>query len=113
MTALTTPAVPSGRRVIERPPLSSNVYISLRTTSVDSPTPRVKSSVSSNTGSSIREYPAVRAVSINVDLTNSKCAERGGTYSLTPFGAWNLLTLFFPSKKHPAGKGCSYARAQL
>ena len=38
---------------MERPPRSSNVYISFDTTSVDSPTPRVKSSVSSNTGSSI------------------------------------------------------------
>ncbi len=43
-------AVPSGRRVSERSPLSANVYISLRTMSVASPTPRSKSPVSSNSG---------------------------------------------------------------
>ena len=40
MTLRTTPAVPSGRRVTVRPPRSAKVYISLETTSVDSPTPR-------------------------------------------------------------------------
>ena len=45
-----TPAVPSGRSVSERPALSSKVNISLRTMSVEAPTPRAKSSVSSNTG---------------------------------------------------------------
>ena len=49
-----TGAVPSGRRVIDRPPPSSNVYISLRTMSVASPTPRANRSVVSNTGVSIR-----------------------------------------------------------
>ncbi len=43
-------AVPSGRSVSERPPLSGNVYISLRTMSVASPTPRSNSPVSSNSG---------------------------------------------------------------
>ncbi len=46
-------AVPSGRSVMERPPLSSNVYISFCTTSVVSPTPRTKSSVCSNVGKRI------------------------------------------------------------
>ena len=36
--ARATPAVPSGRSAMRRPPLSSKSYISLRTTSVDSPT---------------------------------------------------------------------------
>ena len=45
-----TEAVPSGFNVIERPPLSSNVYISLFTTSVPSPMPRTNSSVCSNMG---------------------------------------------------------------
>ncbi len=45
-----SPAVSSGRRVSERPPLSVKEYISLLTTSVDSPTPRAKTAVSSNTG---------------------------------------------------------------
>ena len=40
MTARITPAVPSGRRVTLRSPRSAKVYISLLTTSVDSPTPR-------------------------------------------------------------------------
>ncbi|SHV98782.1 Uncharacterised protein [Mycobacteroides abscessus subsp. abscessus] len=52
MTARITDAVPSGRRVTDRPPRSAKVYISLLTTSVDSPTPRANSPVSSNTGSS-------------------------------------------------------------
>ncbi len=43
-------AVPSGRSVSERPPLSGKVYISLRTMSVASPTPRSKRTVSSNSG---------------------------------------------------------------
>ncbi len=47
--ARAAPAVPSGRSVIERPPLSRKVYISFCTTSVVSPTPRANSSVCSNT----------------------------------------------------------------
>ena len=43
-------AVPSGRSVSERSPLSVNVYISLRTMSVASPTPRSNRPVSSNSG---------------------------------------------------------------
>ena len=53
MTARMTPAVPSGRSVTERSPRSAKVYISLDTTSVDSPTPRANRPVSSNTGSSM------------------------------------------------------------
>ena len=45
--------VPSGRRVTLRPPRSANVYISLETTSVDSPTPRANSAVSSKIGNSM------------------------------------------------------------
>ncbi len=52
MTPRITPAVPSGRNVTERPPRSAKVYISLLTTSVDSPTPRANSAVSSKIGSS-------------------------------------------------------------
>ncbi len=52
MTERTTPAVPSGRRVSDRSPRSVKVYISFETTSVDSPTPRANSCVSSKTGSS-------------------------------------------------------------
>jgi hypothetical protein len=43
-------AVCSGRRVSERPPLSSNVYISLVTTSEVSPDVRANSSVCSKVG---------------------------------------------------------------
>jgi hypothetical protein len=48
--ARTTLAVLSGRSVMDRPPLSSNVYISFETTSVASPMPRVKTSVCSKMG---------------------------------------------------------------
>jgi len=43
-------AVPSGRNVIDLPPLSSKVYISFVTISVDSPTPRTNNSVLSKIG---------------------------------------------------------------
>ncbi|COZ69497.1 Uncharacterised protein [Mycobacterium tuberculosis] len=45
--------MPSGRSVTERSPRSANVYISLDTTSVDSPTPRANRAVSSKMGSSM------------------------------------------------------------
>ena len=48
--ARTTPAVFSGRSVSERPFRSRNVYISLWTMSVVSPTLRAKSSVDSRIG---------------------------------------------------------------
>ncbi len=48
-------AVPSGRSVNERPPMSSKLNISFWTMSVDSPTPRANSSVSSKTGVSTYE----------------------------------------------------------
>ncbi|CAB4746660.1 unannotated protein [freshwater metagenome] len=79
--------MPSGRNVIERPPRSSNVYISFETTSVDSPTPRVKTSVSSKTGNSNNLYPANFAGEISSLRTFSKAIDRSGKYSLTPFGA--------------------------
>ena len=53
--ARTTGAVPSGRRLSERPDWSGKVYISFRTTSVLVPTPRTKTSVSSKVGVTIRE----------------------------------------------------------
>ena len=45
-----TDAVFSGRNVNELPSRSENVYISLLTISVSSPTPRAKSAVSSRIG---------------------------------------------------------------
>ena len=78
MNARITPAVPSGRSVTERPPRSSKVYISLLTTSVDSPTPRAKSVVSSNTGSSMCWYPAMRAWRANSSRTWINAADCGG-----------------------------------
>jgi len=51
--ARTTDAVVSGRRVSDLPPLSSNVYISLVTTSEVSPDVRENSSVCSNVGVSV------------------------------------------------------------
>ena len=54
MYALTTPAVFSGRRVIELSflsfPPTQKVYISLFTMSVESPTPLLNSSVASKIG---------------------------------------------------------------
>src|SRR5947199_10872103 len=58
MYARHTGAVPSGRRVSERPAPSSNEYISFWTMSVASPTPRANNSVASNVGVSIRWYRA-------------------------------------------------------
>jgi hypothetical protein len=78
MTDRMTPAVPSGRRVTDRPPRSAKVYISLDTTSVDSPTPRANSAVSSNTGSSIGPYPALSAAVNNSRLTASNDRDTGG-----------------------------------
>ena len=52
--ARTTGAVPSGRSVRLSPLASGNVYISFWTTSVASPTVRLKSSVASKAGVSIR-----------------------------------------------------------
>ena len=78
MTARTTPAVPSGRSVTDRSPRSRNVYISLLTTSVDSPTPRAYRPVSSNTGSSMWPYPARSAAASRVSRTWVKPADSGG-----------------------------------
>ncbi len=64
INSLTAPAVPSGLSVILRPPLSSNVYISLFTTSVVSPTPRKNSSVCSNTGVRTSFMLKISAVSL-------------------------------------------------
>ena len=50
ITARTTPAVASGRRVSEPPSRSANVYISFATMSVSAPMPRANSSVSSKIG---------------------------------------------------------------
>ena len=78
MTERMTPAVPSGRSEMDRPPRSSKVYISLLTTSVDSPTPRTNSPVSSNTGSSMYPYPALRAGADRASRTARKAADSGG-----------------------------------
>ena len=56
IAALTQPAVPSGLNDMLSPPLSSNVYISLVTTSADS-LDLVKSSVFSTIGNLISSYP--------------------------------------------------------
>ncbi|SKY43706.1 Uncharacterised protein [Mycobacteroides abscessus subsp. abscessus] len=62
----------------DRPPRSSKVYISLLTTSVDSPTPLANRPVSSKIGSSMCPYPARRAASVNVSRTRRKSADAGG-----------------------------------
>ena len=55
--ARTTDAVPSGRRAMRRPPLSSKSYISLRTASAPSDS-RWKTPISSNIGDWSSPYPA-------------------------------------------------------
>jgi hypothetical protein len=67
--------------VTERPPRSSNVYISFVTTSVDSPTPRAKRPVSSKTGVSMYSYPPDRAAAIIAVRTMSASGESGGSRS--------------------------------
>ncbi len=81
------PAVPSGRRVTLRSPLSVKVYISFCTTSVVSPTERSNNSVCSKVGMRISRKPYRRAVDSRVD---SRCCHLGvsaGRMSLVPRGA--------------------------
>src|SRR5687768_3140270 len=81
------PAVNSGRRVIESPPRSSNVYISLETMSVVSPIERAKTSVGSMTGTSTRLKPnnlrtrskaATTAARRSASSPNRLCVPRTG-----------------------------------
>ena len=57
MMARTTEGVYSGRRVRDRPPLSTKVYISFVTTSDVAPVPFSKSSVGSKTGARSSRKP--------------------------------------------------------
>src|SRR5947199_4251645 len=82
-----TGAVPSGRNVSERPPLSSKVYISFWTMSVASPTPRANSSVASNVGVSIRRYPAAPRIFSACASTTFRRAADSGRMSNVPRGA--------------------------
>src|SRR5215212_440553 len=93
MYARQTGAVPSGRRVIERPPLSSKVYISFCTTSVDSPTPRANSSVASNVGVSMRRYPAAPRMRRAASSTASRRVASSGSTSYVPRGAWTFALM--------------------
>jgi hypothetical protein len=73
-----TGAVPSGRSVNERPERSSNVYISLPTMSVASPTVRTNSSESSKTGVSIWPKPAPSASArASVTISPRRAASSG------------------------------------
>ena len=84
MKERTTPAVFSGLRVKERS-LFSNVYISLLTISVVSPTPRAKSSVASKIGVLISFAPY--DVKISLALSSIKCHTgiSQGSISFVPF----------------------------
>ena len=66
MNMRAAPAVPSGLRVMDLPPLSSKVYISFCTISVVSPTPRRNSSVCSMTGVRISLNPKLSQVSLAI-----------------------------------------------
>lgn len=94
------PAVPSGRRVIERPPLSRKVYISFCTTSVVSPTPRENSSVCSNTGVRISLKPKRAAISSSVFRETVFIARRGQHILRTLDGLCKKSHVFVPSIKH-------------
>src|SRR3546814_291404 len=71
MKARATPAVPSGRSVIESPPRSSNVYISLVTMSDVSPSVRAKTSVNSKIGVAISPKP-YRSVTERARATSAR-----------------------------------------
>ncbi len=68
------PAVNSGRRVSDSPPLSSKLYISFDTTSVVSPSERAKTLVNSNTGTSTRRKPYSLRTRLNASTTVSNRA---------------------------------------
>jgi hypothetical protein len=87
ITALTTGAVPSGRKVRERSPRSLKVYICLFTTSELSPTPRSKTSVYSKVGVSTGAYPAAAKRSIARRVTACHSHDSGGRRSRVPLGA--------------------------
>jgi len=95
--ARTAPAVPSGRSVMERPPLSSNVYICFSTTSVVSPTERRKSSVCSNTGVRISEKPFSSASSVITASTSDHFSDSPGMISTVPLGAFVINSIKYPS----------------
>ena len=85
-TARSTGAVPSGRRVNSSPPRVVKEYISLVTTSVDSPTPRTNSAVSSKIGVSRYPYPAPRTGADIASRTARTASLRGDTRSNAPLG---------------------------
>src|SRR5256885_11833903 len=79
-------AVASGRRVRRRFPRSSNVYISLRTMSLDSPEVRVNSSVLSKAGVSTYRYPCRRATLTARSESARMRLPSGGSRSCVPLG---------------------------
>ena len=103
--ARTAPAVPSGRSVIERPPLSVNVYICFSTTSVVSPTERSNSSVCSNTGVRISEKPLSSASPAITSSTSAHFSDSPGMMSLVPFGAFVISSICFPFPRTAARHG--------
>src|SRR5690348_12285428 len=85
-----TPAVPSGRRVSERPPWSSKVNISFCTMSVVSPTPRANRSVASKIGVSMKPKPACPNSSSQRERSLERRLPSSGSTSKVPRGAWSL-----------------------
>ena len=106
--ARTAPAVPSGRRVIERPPLSSKVYICFSTTSVVSPTPRKNSSVCSNTGVRTSRNPLSSASPRKTSSISCHFFDFPGTISTVPLGAFVISSIpMSPFSVLPSGKTTS------
>ena len=88
--ARTTEAVPSGRRAICRPPRSVNSYISLVTTSEESPELRRNTSASSKPGLTTRPKPNRSAQLAKRPTSSVHRALSGGRMSWVPFGDWKL-----------------------
>src|SRR5262245_49203578 len=84
MYARTADAVPSGRRLTERPSRSSKMYICFSTTSVTSPTERTNSNVYSSTGVRSSRYANASSTSRARCSRNCHFDTSGGRMSFMP-----------------------------
>ena len=93
ITALATEAVPSGRSVQDLSPLSTNVYISLLTTSVPSPIPLTKRSVISIIGVLISLTCALNNCSFMIFSTFCHIFNCSGRRSVVPLRFFRLFKI--------------------
>src|SRR5512143_592039 len=101
--ARTTPAVFSGRSVTRSPERVSNVYISLPTMSVASPTPRSNSSVFSKRGVRISEKHALAITRRAASSIRCQRSISGATRSRVPRRARSSNGLVLPAEVPPRG----------